>query len=187
MDIFAVLKMKIDMRNFLTVILLLLMIGVSYGQEAKVEDKPENYIEFGADPSFLVGQEANGYVDWVVKFGSEFGDYGNIAVFYERADMKNYVSYGIQPGLVIPIVYGLRAKVGTELSMIERYDLEEVGILYTRKSRTYDPTYAFNIGLDYRFHKNVALGYSADFKRRPDISSSKWEESFRVGLTLYFL
>jgi hypothetical protein len=191
MDIFAVLKMKIDMRNFLTVVLLLLMISVSYGQETVVEPKPEdkplNYIEFGMDPSFMIGEESNGYVDWVVKLGSDAGKYGNVAVFYERSNSNKYVSYGVQPGLTIPVILGLHANVGTELSIIERYGLKEVGLLHSSDDRTHHATYAFNVGLSYRLHKNISIGYAADFKRRPDMSSKDWEESYRIGVKLYLL
>jgi hypothetical protein len=175
------------MKNVLTVILLLLTINLCVAQESDTINKPEHYVEFGMDPLYMVGEDSQGYVDWVVKLGSEVGEYGNIAAFYERNNGANYVSYGIQPGFVLPIAYGFHANLGTELSIIERYGLEGMGLLYTSEDRSHDLTYAFNVGLSYRLHKNLSLGYSADFKHRPDINPGTWADSYRLGLKIYFL
>jgi hypothetical protein len=157
------------MKNLITLFIVMFAIQLSIAQTSNRTVS----VELGVDPTTISSND----VDWVGKVGMNIGQYGGIAVFYERYDSQNYVSYGIQPSIGTTLIGKLQGSVGTELSVIQ---------LNYKETERYI-TYAFNMELGYQLNSNVIAFGGLDYKYRPDGNPKEWSMAPGIGIRVYIL
>lgn len=169
------------MKKIKILLLLLLVTQLGFSQQ----NYTNYYVDLGLNPSVLLNKETKGELNWFAKLGHNFDSKNSVAVFYERYNADNYVSYGVQPSTTINIVAGLQVGLGLEASIIERYDVGKT-VLYGG-TREHYLTGAINGSLAYKFDKHFTAYYGLDYKYRPDIADERWVLSPSIGLRFGFL
>jgi hypothetical protein len=168
------------MKRFLTV-LILLVTTISFAQEK--DNTTNGFIGFSIDPAQLVEGEPKGF-QWVAEVGVQ-DKFSRVALFYERFDEIEYVSYGLQPSLILPLFSTVDLGLGTEVSIIRRPARNASFFTRGDEYSSY-ASYAFNGSVSVKVVDRLSLFVKADMKRRPDIDKL-WQFSGYTGVRVSFL
>jgi hypothetical protein len=172
------------MKKILMLMMLVLITQVSIAQEEENLNKNEHgFVGFSVDPYQMIDGEPQGF-KWVVEAGAE-NDFSRVNIFYERFDEIEYVSYGLQPSFIFPVIDLVDLSLGSEISIIRRPELKS-GLLGPRKEFENYVSYAFNSAISIKLMERLSIFVKADMKRRPD-ENRLWDFSGYSGIRVMLL
>jgi hypothetical protein len=172
------------MKKTIILLVVVLLSQIGFAQENEEQNYSNQYVEFGLNPDVLLSEDTKGDLNWFVKLGHNFDNNNSIAIFYERYNAENYISYGVQPSSSVNIVGGLQLGLGVEVSVIERYDIGKS--LISSGYRNHYLTGAISGDISYQFDKYFTIYYSGDLKYRPDLDG-EWDLSPSIGFRFGFM
>jgi hypothetical protein len=177
------------------IILIIMVLSIQLGGYAQNEGEnnvmdttnkfPQTYLGLSVDPMQFTngfkGDEVKG-TQWIIELGVQ-DKYSRVSLFYERFDAIEYISYGLQPSLILPVSDVFHGTIGSEFSIIRRPAYIKRGLIGSEEGFTSYATYAFNMSVNASIIKDrFDVFIKGDMKRRPDINNKDFQYETKAGV-----